>query len=50
MYYPPSALLTNIRTVGERSIEHVISFPIKYISKDAIDMILSLDIGNNPST
>ncbi len=31
------------------SIEHVTIFPSKYISKDAVDVKFSPDVGNNPS-
>ena len=36
-------------TAGKLSIEHVTIFLSKYISKDAIDMIFSPDVGNNRS-
>ena len=36
-------------TAGKISIEHVIIFLSKYISKGAIDMKFSPDVGNNPS-
>ncbi len=36
-------------TAGEISIEHVTIFLSKYISKGAVDMKSSADVGNNPS-
>ncbi len=36
-------------TAGKISIEHVTIFLIKYISKCAVDMKFSPDVGNNPS-
>lgn len=36
-------------TAGKISIEHVTIFRSKYISKDAIDMKFSPDVGNSPS-
>ncbi len=36
-------------TASKISIEHVIIFPSKYISKSAVDMKCSADVGNNPS-
>ncbi len=38
-----------IYTAGKISIEHVTIFLIKYISKGAVDMKFSPDVGNNPS-
>ncbi len=38
-----------IYTVGKISIEHVTIFLSKYISKGAVDMKCSPDVGNNPS-
>ena len=35
-------------TVGKVSIEHVTIFLSKYISKGAIHMTFSPDVGNNP--
>ncbi len=35
--------------MGKISIEHVTIFLIKYISKGAVDMKFSPDVGNNPS-
>ncbi len=34
---------------GKISSEHVTIFPSKYISKGAVDMKFSPDVGNNPS-
>ncbi len=36
-------------TASKISIEHVTIFPSKYVSKSAVDMIFSPDVGNNPS-
>ncbi len=36
-------------TAGKISIERVTIFLSKYISKGAVDMIFSPDVGNNPS-
>ncbi len=38
-----------IYTVGKKSIEHITIFLSKYISKDAVDLKFSPDVGNNPS-
>ncbi len=38
-----------INTAGKISIEHVTMFLSKYISKGAVDMKFSPDVGNNPS-
>ncbi len=38
-----------LRTAGKMSIEHVTIFLSKYISKGAVDMKFSPDVGNNPS-
>ncbi len=38
-----------IYAAGKISIEHVSIFPSKYISKGAVDMKFSPDVGNNPS-
>ncbi len=35
-------------TAGKISIEHVTIFLSKYISKDAVDMNFSPNVGNNP--
>ncbi len=40
---------TSTYTEGKISIEHVTVFHIKYISKAAVDMKSSPDVGNNPS-
>ncbi len=40
---------SHIYTAGKISIEHVTIFLSKYISKGAVDMKLSPDVGNNPS-
>ncbi len=37
-------------TVGKISIEHITIFPSKCISKCAVDMTFSPDVGNNPSS
>ncbi len=37
------------KTAGKISIEHVTIFLSKYISKGAVDMKFSPDVGNNPS-
>ncbi len=39
----------NGHTAGKISIEHVTIFPSKYISKGAVDMEFSPDVGNNQS-
>ncbi len=36
-------------TAGKISIEHVTIFLSKYISKGAVDLKFSPDVGNNPS-
>ncbi len=38
-----------IYTAGKISIEHVTIFLSKYISKGAVDVNISPDVGNNPS-
>ncbi len=38
-----------IYTAGKISIEHVTIFLSKYISKGAVDLKFSPDVGNNPS-
>ena len=42
-------VLDSIYTAGKISIEHVTIFLSKNISKGAIDMTFSPDVGNNPS-
>ncbi len=40
----------NNNTVSKISIEHVTIIPSKYISKGAVNMKFSPDVGNNPSS
>ncbi len=40
---------SNIYTAGKISIKHVTIFLSKYISKGAVDMKFSPDVGNSPS-
>ncbi len=39
----------NMYTAGNISIEHFTIFLSKYISKDAVDLTFSPDVGNNSS-
>ncbi len=42
-------IYTHIHTAAKISIEHVTIFRSKYISKGAVDIKFSPDVGNNPS-
>ncbi len=44
-----SVIYIYIYIAGKISIEHVTTFLNKYISKGAVDMKFSPDVGNNPS-
>ncbi len=49
LYWIFYRFILDLYTAGKISTEHVNIFLSKYISKGAVDMKLSPDVGNNPS-